>query len=139
MIKILIGAFLGMVGYSLGFSGRFGIPSIIRRGSRIETVVRRINVAFHVAAVAIALVLPPLTLFIGAPIFAYLAAALIVTSLFLYRLQPLGLRVSVTNAGGQRAKPLAEQERTRWPYAWTCGIGYAIMLAYIWTIAPIYW
>jgi len=51
----------------------------------------------------------------------------------------LGLRVRIAHAGGQRAKPLAEQGRTRWPYAWTCGIGYVVMLAYIWTIAPIYW
>jgi hypothetical protein len=82
-------------------------------------------------AAVIALILPSLTRFAGMPMFAYLAAALIVTSLFLYRLQPLGLRVRIAHAGGQRAKPLAEQERTRWPYALTCAIGYLIMLAYI--------
>ena len=103
-----------------------------------ETVLRRINVALHIVALAIALVLPSLSRFAGTPIMAYLAAALIITSLFLYRLKPLGLRVRVAHAGGKRAKPLAEQERTRWPYALTCGLGYLVMLAYIWTIVGIY-
>ena len=67
----------------------------------MHRVLGRINLAFHVVSVVIALILPSLTRFAGMPIFA--------------------------------------QERTRWPYAWTCGIGYLIMLAYIWTIAPIYW
>lgn len=137
MIKILIASFVFIFAYGIGYLGRFKYP--IKRGSLAETVYRRINVAFHIVAVIIALLLPPLTSFAGPAIFAYVAAALIVTSLFLYRLQPLGLRVRIAHAGGQRAKPLAEQERTRWPYAWACGIGYVVMLAYIWTIAPIYW
>ena len=138
MIKILIGSFFGSVGYAIGYSGQFGLV-FLKRGSLLHKVLGRINLAFHCVAVVIALILPSLTRFAGMPIFAYLAAALIVTSLFLYRLQPLGLRVRIAHAGGQRAKPLAEQERTRWPYAWTCAIGYLIMLAYIWTIAPSYW
>lgn len=137
MIKVLIGSFFGSIGYAIGYSGRFKLP--IKRGSLSHRVLGRINLAFHGLVVVTALVLPSLTRFTGSPIFAYLAAALIVTSLFLYRLQPLGLRVRIAHAGGQRAKPFAEQERTRWPYAWTCAIGYIVMLAYIWTIAPIYW
>lgn len=137
VVKILIGSFFGSFGYAIGYSGRFKLP--IKRGSMMHTVLGRINLAFHGLTVVSALALPALTSFAGGPTFAYLAAALIVTSLFLYPLQPLGLRVRIANAGGQRAKPLAEQERTRWPYASTCGIGYVVMLVYVWTIAPIYW
>lgn len=137
MIKILIGSFFGIVAYAIAYSGRFKFP--IKRDSLAETVYRRINLALHVVAAVIALLLPPLTRFTGAPVLAYLGGAVIIASLLLYRLMPLTLHARIVNAGGQRAKPLAEQERTRWPYAWTCGTGYIVMLAYIWTIAPIYW
>jgi hypothetical protein len=136
MVRILVALFWGCFTYAIGYSGNFRLP--IRRGSPLHVVLGRNNLALHGLTVLIALVLPFVTLFAGASMLAFLAASLVVTSLFLYPLQPLGLHVRFVHAGGRRSKPLAEQEKTRWPYAWTCGIGYVVMLIYIWTIAPLF-
>ena len=135
--QILILIFFGAFGYAVGYSGRFKLV-FIKPGSRMHLVLGRINVAYHVIAAVIAVALPPLTGFAGAPLLAYITATLIIGSLFMYRLKPLSLHIRLFPAGGKRAKPLAEQERTRWPYALTCGIGYIVMLAYVWTLAPGY-
>lgn len=137
MIRALIFAFIVTVSYAVTYSGRFTLP--IKRGSTLDRVYGRINIAGHVVTIVVAVVLPLLTNFVGMPFLAYLAASLIVCSLLLYRLRPISLRVRIAPAGGKRAKPLAEQERSRWPYAWTCGFGYIAMVAYVWTIAPVYW
>jgi hypothetical protein len=133
--KILIFSFFGMVGYAVGYGGQFGL-AFLRKGSRYHRVLGRINLVLHIAVVLIALVLPPLTRFTGMPVLAYLSAALVMGSLFLYPLNPLSLRVRLFPAEGKRAKTFAERERSRWPYVWTCGTGYVVMLGYIWTIFP---
>lgn len=137
MIRALIFAFIVTVSYAVTYSGRFTLP--IKRGSTLDRVYGRINIAGHIVTVVVAMVLPLLTNFVGLPFIAYLAASLIACSLLLYRLRPISLRVRFFPAEGKRAKPLAEQERTRWPYAWTCGIGYLAMVAYVGAIAPVYW
>ena len=136
MIQILTGVFFCGVAYAIGYGGNFRLP--IKKSSLTHRVLGRINRTYNILVAFIALGLPPLTQFAGAPILAYIAAALVIGALFLYPLKLLSLRVRLFPARGQRAKPLAEQERIRLPYAWTCGIGYAVMLAYVFTIAPMY-
>lgn len=136
VVWILIGLFWACLTYAVGYSGQFRLP--IRKGSPLHVSLGKINLALHGLAIVVALLLPFVTGFAGVPLLAYLAAALVVASLFLYPLQPLGLHVRIVHAGGRRAKSLAEQEKTRWPYVWTCGIGYVVMLLYIWTILPLY-
>lgn len=135
-VWILIGLFWISFTYAIGYSGQFRLP--IRKGSPLHVSLGKINLALHGLATVVALVLPFVTGFAGVPLLAYLAAALIVFSLLLYPLQPLGLHVRIVHAGGRRAKPLAEQEKTRWPYVWTCGTGYVVIVLYVWTILPLY-
>jgi len=137
LVPALIVLFWGVVDYVYGYSRRFGLV-FMRKRSRYHRDLGRISLALYGVVVGIAFALPPLTVISGRPLLAYLAATLTVASLFLYRLTLLSLRVRLAPAGGKRAKPIAEQERTRWPYAWTCGVGYLVLYAYACTILPAY-
>lgn len=136
MVQILTGVYFCALAYAVGYAGRFRLP--IKRGSSTHRVLTRINLTYNVLVGAIALLLPSLTQFAGAPILAYIAAALVIGSLFLYPLTLLDLHVRISPPRGQRAKPETELERTRAAYILTCGIGYALMFTYVFTIAPAY-
>lgn len=139
VIKLLIVSYIVVVGYAVGYSGQFRLPTIIRPGFPIHRFLGKVNVLLHGCAVAMALTLPPLTDFHGIASLSYLSALFVAASLAIYRWRPLGIHTILFHPQGKHGKPLAEQNRTRWPYVWLCSSGYILMLIYIQTIFGSYW
>ncbi len=139
VLRLLIVSYIIIASYAVGYSGQFKLPRIVRTGSPIHRALGKVNVVLHGCAVAISLTLPPLTDFHGVPFISYLSALFVAVSLAVYRWHPLSLAVLLFRPQGKRGKPLAEQDRTRWPYVWLCAAGYVLMLIYIQTIFRSYW
>ncbi len=139
LIRLLIVSYIVIVGYAVGYSGQFKLPTIIRPGFPIHRFLGKVNLVLHGCAIAIALALPPLTNFQGTTALTYLSALFVAVSLAIYRWRPLSLYVLLFRPQGKRGKPLAEQAHTRWPYVLLCTVGYILMLIYIQTIFGSYW
>jgi hypothetical protein len=129
-IFILV-AFL-ILGYGLGWLGHFRL--IILSGSRTERVLENIHLTGITLLSLIVITLPPLTEFHGRPELAYSALALLLLSLALFPLRIRSLVLSFSPATGARAKPAAEQGRSRWPHSFTWIIAYCLVAWYVATI-----
>lgn len=93
-----------------------------------------INVFGNAANGLVALILPVTTGFVGIPTLGFVASALFLSSLFLYRVRASDLRMAFASNSGRRGQPHDHQRKTRWPYTLTYMAGYAFMIAYISTI-----
>jgi hypothetical protein len=92
-----------------------------------------INLFCNAGTCLLAIVLPLTTNFIGMPMLAFTAAALLLSSLFLYPIKFLDLRTNLAT-NGRRALPPNAQAKTRWPYTLVYVLGYVFMAIYIGTI-----
>jgi hypothetical protein len=134
MTRALILIYCFLVASAAAYWGRFRVP--FRRGSKTDIYFGRINLVFNALMGVLALILPAASGFIGLPVLSYAAATLTLGSLVLYRYKSLGLHARAVHAGGRRAIPLTDQEKTRWPYSVSYTVGYAVMTMYVWSILP---
>lgn len=117
-------------------TGRFRYPIV--RGSRLDRIFGAINIAANITVAAVGPLLVMATGFAGLPVLAFAGTGSIVAGLALYPLKATRLDLLVLRAGGLRAKPVAEQEKTRWPYQLSYGAGYALTVAYVWSIRALW-
>lgn len=131
MIRILMYAYLLLLGYSLSWAGRHRIA--IKPGAKGEIGFEAVHLAFLVVAAAIAFALPPMTSFRGLPVLAYAAFAALLTSLVTYGLKPFQLEHSTRD--GADAVQTSKMASRKWPQSVAWGAGHGIALLYIASIA----
>ncbi len=100
----------------------------------MDRVYGAINVVNNGLLSFVAAVLPFATGFVGIPALGFAAAALCLSSLFLYRIRVADLRMRFVNNTARRAKPPDQQKKTRGPYTLAYMLGHCFMLAYVVTI-----
>lgn len=130
--RILIYVFAAFVGQAGAYWGRYRFP--LKRESRMDRILGAINVFCNAGLCLLAMILPLTTDFVGIPALAFIAAALFLSSLFLYRVKVMDLRTRLASNDGRRALPADAQAKTRWPYTLVYVLGYAFMAIYIATI-----
>jgi uncharacterized membrane protein len=100
----------------------------------MDIILGVINAFCNAGLCLLAMILPLTTAFVGIPALAFIAAALLLSSLFLYRVKVRDLRTRLASNNGRRALPADAQAKTRWPYTLVYVLGYAFMATYIATI-----
>jgi hypothetical protein len=132
MAKILILVTFLILGYGLGWLGHFRLS--ILSGSRTERVLESIHLTGIALLALIAITLPPITQFHGRPELAYFALVLLLVSLALFPLKVKNPVLLLSPATGPRAKPIADQRRSKWPHSITWIIAYCLAAWYVGTI-----
>lgn len=100
----------------------------------MDRVLGIINVFTNTAIGLIALALPILTGFDGIPALAFVAAALLLGSVALYRVEVPDLRMASAINRGRHELPSDLQRKSRWPYTLTYMTGFVLIFVYIPTI-----
>ena len=129
MIDALFLVVMVACGYSVVYRGRFRYAVV--RGSMLDRVFGWINIAANITVAVVGPSLVMATGFVGLPVLAFAGTGSIVAGLVLYPLKAARLDLLVLRPGGLRAKPLAEQEKTRWPYQLSYGAGYVLTAVYV--------
>ncbi|BCW04967.1 hypothetical protein [Arthrobacter sp. NtRootA1] len=133
MNKILIFTFVALFGLTGAYWGRYRFPSL-RPGSPMDRLLGVINVFGNVAVALVGIALIMTTEFSGTPALGFIASALLLGSVFLYRVRAPDLRMAFASNSGRRGQPHDQQRKTRWPYTLTYMAGYSCVIAYISTI-----
>ncbi|MFJ4207925.1 hypothetical protein ACIPY2_05600 [Paenarthrobacter sp. NPDC089675] len=123
---------LVVVALSLAVAGRFRYP--LRPSFAMDRFFVRLQLGGNGVALVAAAMLPFLTAFQGLWAFGFLAAALLVTALFLFPLKLPAVRPVRASTSGRRSVRAESLTRTRWPYQTAFAAGYVSLLIYIWSI-----
>lgn len=132
---LLLGA-LVLISLSLVNAGRFRYP--VKPGSKLDRFFVRLQIAYNILSILVAVLLPSFTGFQGLPWLAYSAAALLTLALAVYPVELPALGKLKAATEGKRSVKAPQLRRTRWPYQTIFALGYVLLAAYTFTVWRFY-
>jgi hypothetical protein len=132
MGRFLILLAIFTVAASVATAGRFRFP--LKEGSRADVFYQSLQLAGIVLATAVELALPTATNWVGLPVLSYMAAALHLTSLAVYRVKLPAIQGIRPGTVGSHSADEHDIRRTRWPHQTIFAVAHVTLLIYLFTI-----
>lgn len=135
MNRFLVPVLVAVLGLALVNWQRLRPPG--KSGSPIDRIMGGISIGCNAGIALVSLTLPLATGFAGLPALGFAAAALLVASLFLYRVTASVAGVPLAAGAWGRGPGREPRPRSKWPFTLTSTVGYGCTLAYFATLLSI--